>query len=194
MGELTPRQARFVDEYLIDLNATQAATRAGYSARTANEQGARLLANVSVAEAIAVAQAARAARTHITQDQVLKEYARLALSDMRHLMAWDAAGVSLKTSADLTDDEAACVAEVSQTTTKEGGTLKLKVHDKKGALDSVARHLGMFIERTEHSGPGGGPIQHASLGLADLTEEERNALRAILARRAGEPGSGASGA
>jgi hypothetical protein len=64
---MTSRQRRFVDEYLVDLNATQAAIRAGYSARTANEQGARLLTNASVASAIQAAQQARSERVQITQ-------------------------------------------------------------------------------------------------------------------------------
>lgn len=68
---LKPRQRRFVDEYLVDLNATQAAIRAGYSARTANEQGARLLAKAIVAAAVQAAQKARAERLRITQDDVL---------------------------------------------------------------------------------------------------------------------------
>lgn len=72
MSDLTPKQQRFVDEYLIDLNATQAAIRAGYSAKTANEQGSRLLANVKISDAVKGAQAARAEKTGITQDYVLK--------------------------------------------------------------------------------------------------------------------------
>jgi phage terminase small subunit len=68
---LTAKQERFVAEYLIDLNATQAAIRAGYSAKTAEQQGARLLGNAKVAAAIAAGQAARAERTNITQDYVL---------------------------------------------------------------------------------------------------------------------------
>ncbi len=75
----TSRQARFVDEYLIDLNATQAAIRAGYSRKTAQEQGSRLLSNVMVAAAIEKAMAERSQRTEITQDQVLKDLARIAL-------------------------------------------------------------------------------------------------------------------
>lgn len=70
---MTPKQARFVEEYLVDLNATQAATRAGYSARTANEQGARLLAKASVQEAIQVARVALSARTEITQDSIMAD-------------------------------------------------------------------------------------------------------------------------
>jgi phage terminase small subunit len=68
---LTPKQECFVAEYLVDLNATQAAIRAGYSKKTANEQGSRLLANVKVAAEVARAQAERTARTNVTQDYVL---------------------------------------------------------------------------------------------------------------------------
>lgn len=70
-GGLNPKQQRFIDEYLIDLNATQAAVRAGYSARTAEAQGSRLLSHVKVKEAVDAAIAARSARTAITADYVL---------------------------------------------------------------------------------------------------------------------------
>ncbi len=72
MSDLTPKQARFVEDYLIDLNATQAATRAGYSKKTANEQGAQLLAKLSIRQAVAEAQAIRSKRTAITQDEVIQ--------------------------------------------------------------------------------------------------------------------------
>ena len=69
--KMRPRQQRFVDEYLLDLNATQAAIRAGYSARTAEQQGPRLLGNVQIAAAVRAAQQARSDRLQITQDDVL---------------------------------------------------------------------------------------------------------------------------
>jgi phage terminase small subunit len=68
---LTPKQARFVAEYMIDLNATQAATRAGYSEKTARSQGQRLLTNVYIADAIAEAQSDRTKRTNIDIDYVI---------------------------------------------------------------------------------------------------------------------------
>ena len=69
---MTPRQRRFVEEFLIDLNATQAAIRAGYSARTAEQQGPRLLGNVEIAAAVQAAQRARSARVQVTQDAVVR--------------------------------------------------------------------------------------------------------------------------
>lgn len=71
-GALTPKQQRFIEEYPVDLNATQAAIRAGYSKKTAQEQGSRLLSNVMVAEAIAEVQAKRSERVSVSQDDVVK--------------------------------------------------------------------------------------------------------------------------
>ena len=141
---LTSKQARFIEEYLIDLNATQAAIRAGYSEKTAYSQGEGLLRNVDVAAAVAEAKAARSERTEITQDRVIEEYAKLAFIEMGMFVEWGENGVTLKASADLPPELRAAVAEVSETTTEHGGTVRFKLHDKKGALDSLARHLGMF--------------------------------------------------
>jgi len=145
--ELTDRQRRFVDEYLIDLNASEAARRAGYSAKTANVQGPRLLGNVSVAAAIAKAQTRRSERTQITQDAVLTELARIGFSDMRRFSTWGPNGVTLIDSDSLDEDAARCVAEVSQSTSKDGGKLSFKLHDKVSALEKIGKHLGMFIDR-----------------------------------------------
>ena len=68
---MTPKQERFVAEYLVGLNATQAAIRAGYAKKSADVEGSRLLANAKVAAAVAAAQAKRSERTEITQDYVL---------------------------------------------------------------------------------------------------------------------------
>ncbi len=72
VGKLTPRQARFVDEYLIDLNATQAAIRAGYSANNADKIGPELLGKTRVSAAIAEAQAKRSERVSVSQDDVVR--------------------------------------------------------------------------------------------------------------------------
>lgn len=163
MRKLTPKQARFVDEYLVDLNATQAAIRAGYSPKTANEQAARLLANVSVQAAIAERMKARQTRTEITQDMVVAELARIAFGNKRALMKWGPDGVKLVDSSTITDEDAAMVSEVSETVTEAGGTIKLKTHDKVKALELLGRHLGMFKEKVELTGKDGAPIEHADM-------------------------------
>ena len=147
MADLTPKQARFVEEYLIDLNATQAAIRAGYSEKTAKEQGCQLLTKLNIAEAIAEAQAERSERTGITQDMVLRELALLGFANAGEYFKWGPDGVSLKSSDELTPDQQAAVAEVSETVTEKGGTIRMKLHDKKGALVDIGRHLGMFTDK-----------------------------------------------
>jgi phage terminase small subunit len=82
---VSPKQRAFVLEYLVDLNATQAAIRAGYSAKTADQQGSRLLANVKIAEAISAAQLARAERTKIDADWVLTRLAAEVSADVADL-------------------------------------------------------------------------------------------------------------
>ena len=89
---LTPKQESFVEEYLIDLNATQAAIRSGYSEKTANEQSSRLLANVKVAAEVAKAHAERAARTKVTQDYVLESIVS-AMERCKQDDTFNAAGV-----------------------------------------------------------------------------------------------------
>lgn len=153
--KLTPKQAEFVRQYLVDLNATQAAIRAGYSEKTAYSTGQRMLKNVEVQNAIAQAQVQRTKRTEITADRVVAELAKIAFADPRELMEWGPEGVKLKDSADLTEGQAASVAEVSETTTKDGGSLRLKKHDKVKALELLGRHLGMFTDKVKNEISGG---------------------------------------
>ncbi len=148
---LTPKQQRFVEEYLVDLNATQAAIRAGYSAKTAEWIGPQLLGKTHVAAAVQAGRSALSARTEITQDRVLLEYARLAFLDPRKL--FDNTGAPLPI-LHLDDDTAAAivgldVVQVGNAETGVGDVLKYKLADKKGALDSVARHLGMFNDKLD---------------------------------------------
>lgn len=185
---LNAKQRRFVEEYLVDLNATQAAIRAGYSKKTAQEQGSRLLSNVMVAQAIELAQAKRSERTEITQDMVLRELAKIGFSDIRKVMRWGETmlrmdadkdgvdvevayhGIALIDSSEIDDDTAAAIAEVSEG--REG--LKIKMHDKKGALVDIGRHLGMFKDKVELTGKDGGPIPIKS--EREMSDEELMAI------------------
>lgn len=148
---MTPKQARFVDEYLIDLNATQAAIRAGYSKKTAEWIGPQLLGKTHVSEAVSERMKAREQRTEITQDRVLKELARLAFLDIRK--AFDENG-NLKHVKDLDDETAAAIAgmEVSEINAGDvqiGSLKKIKLSDKKGALELIGRHLRMWNDKLD---------------------------------------------
>jgi phage terminase small subunit len=217
--EIAPRMQLFVDEYLVDLNATQAAIRAGYSKKTANEQGARLLANVSVMELIQKRMQERSERTEITQDMVLKHWWKIATADPRklieyrrcacrhcygkdHKWQWIDEAEFSKAYAEAVKaqeenpnevhlipenkggygfnpthtphaecphcfgrghgevaphdtrnlDEQSALLYAGVKVTKEG--LEIKMRDQDGALENVAKHLGMFIDRKEVGQPG----------------------------------------
>lgn len=149
---LTPKQARFVDEYLVDLNATRAAARAGYSDPNIGRQ---LITKNNVQEAISAKMAEREKRTEITQDRVLLEAARLALFDPRKLFNDDG---SPKGITELDDDTAAALAGIEVVEQFEGsgkdrvfvGYLKkYRIADKNSALEKLFRHHGLYERDNE---------------------------------------------
>lgn len=155
---LTPKQARFVKEYLVDLNAKQAAIRAGYTVKTAESQGSRLLAYAKVSKAVQEAQAKRLNKLEITAERVLAELARIGFSDPREL--FDADG-QMKPIQDLPDDTARCIAsvEVTRETTRRNGdktetetVTKIKHWDKNRALELLAKNLGLLKDRIQFEG------------------------------------------
>jgi len=160
---LKPLQRVFVQEYLKDLNATQAAIRAGYSKKTAHVQGPRLLGNVSVSEAIYKAQERRAKRTEITQDRVLKELAMVGFADLKHYVSIDPKTgiVTVKDFKDIKNNETRVLKSIKQTRGtrkgKTGDTLmfdkrQIELNDKMAALKMIGQHLGMFIEHFKVDG------------------------------------------
>lgn len=149
---LTPKQNAFVAEYLKDLNATEAAIRAGYSKKTAHSAGPRLLANVEVKQAVDEALARRAARVEVKSDDVLRELLRLAMVDVGE--AFDTDG-KLRALHEMPADVRRAISAVEVTTSADDdGELsrltKVKFWDKKGSLDSLMRHLGLFKDKVEH--------------------------------------------
>ena len=149
MSKLTARQQAFVQEYLIDLNAAQAAVRAGYSPKGSKTHGCRLLnKNTAVQEAVKEAMQQRGKRTQISQDRILDELSRIAFGDLRDAVAWGPGGIVLTDSAALTSEQVAALAEISETAK---GLLKVKRHDKVRALELLMRHLGMLSEKVNAS-------------------------------------------
>jgi len=141
---MTPRQRRFVDEYLIDLDGRHAAIRAGYARRDAKNRAYRLLRRKDVADAISTAMAERAHRSGITPERVLDELARIAFVDWRKLAEWGPDGVALTASDRLSLDETASIVAVG--TDKRSGRVAVATYDKKRALDVLARILGLRVD------------------------------------------------
>jgi phage terminase small subunit len=173
---LNDKQRRFVAEYLVDLNATQAAIRAGYSAKTAKQQGSRLLTNVDVQAAMAEQQGTMAESLQVTAEDIVKELAKLGFSNMADYMKAGANGDPYLDFSQLTRDQSAALTEVTVEDfvmgrgedARDVRRVKFKLADKRAALVDLGRHLGMFIEKHEHTGVNGGPIQTEDVSARDI--------------------------
>jgi phage terminase small subunit len=175
-----PKHEAFAQfRYLDGLTADEAYVRAGYKRNDSNS--ARLNGDERIQARGKELLAERENRLHtkfeVTKERILAEYARIGFADIRKAVCWRgdliteednpdggevlvikniySNAIELMSSDDLDDDTAAAIAEVSQT---QNG-VKIKFHDKKGALDSMAKHLNMFVERHEHTGKDGKPIE-----------------------------------
>jgi phage terminase small subunit len=107
---------------------------------------------------ISVLQEERSKRCQVTQDEVIHELKRLGFSDMRKFAKWNGDDVTLKDSDELTDDDAACVESLGQTTSLNGGSLSFKLHSKPKALELLARHLGMLNDKMSLGGQKDNPL------------------------------------
>lgn len=159
---LTAKQARFVEEYLLDLNATQAAVRAGYSQKTAKDIGCQNLAKLDIANAIAEAQAERSNRTEINQDWVLQKLAEIVNANMADYVSVDEDGQSHVDLSNVSRDKFAVITELTSDRLNSRGSggekhsetvrTKIKLSDRQSALDKIARHVRFYNDRVEHSG------------------------------------------
>ncbi len=146
MPKLTKKQQAFVAEYLVDMNGTQAAIRAGYSKKTARHQATRLLSKAHVMAAVEKAFKKKVARTEISADNVLEELRRLAFSDVTDYVAAAAGSVVLHDLSELPPEKRAAIQEVAET--KEG--VRFKLASKLQALEALAKHLGLYRDDHHH--------------------------------------------
>ena len=179
MANLTPKQQRFVEEYLIDLNATQAAIRAGYSEKTAKVIAAQNLSKLNVQEAIEEAQSKRAEQTQIDAAYVLRRLVEIDQMDVLDIMddqmkirpvnewpkVWRQYVVNLE-NLELSDGE--------------GCFKKIKWPDKVKNLELLGKHVsvGAFKDKVEHTGKDGGPIETVNSNVS--TESYLEARERVL--------------
>lgn len=183
------RQRQFCEEYLIDLNATQAAIRAGYKEKYAHTNAPKLLQNTTIKAKIDELMAERARRTEITQDRVIKELAIIAFSNaadyaavVEREMSMEVDGHMVKIldddgnplmyrtvepvlTSDLTEDQRRALSVIK----KGRDGFEVKPYDKVRALELLGKHLGMFKDSVEVTGEINNP-------MAGLTTEELKKL------------------
>lgn len=146
MKELTPKQSRFVEEYLIDLNATQAAIRAGYSAKTANDQIGKLLATPGIKAAIDAAKLERSTETKIDAAWVLKRLAAEAEADVADIYEPDGALKPLKDWPKIWRQGLVAgmdVEEIEVEGVKMGIIRKVKISDRVRRLELIGKHVNV---------------------------------------------------
>ena len=152
MHALTNKQKRFVEEYVADFNASAAALRAGYSKHTANKIGGHLMMQKNIRAAIEEKQAALRVSSEIKVTDVLKELARVGFSSITDVVSFDADGVVIHDSAIIPREVSCAIAEVSSSHTKEGINVKVKMHNKLAALETICKILGFFKSEDKNDG------------------------------------------
>lgn len=148
---MTELKKRFCEEYIIDLNAKQAAIRAGYAPRSAAVRGCELLKQGEVRDTVGREMAKRSRRTGVSADRVVRELARIAFANAEDIIDFDTAGVIVGVSR---EDTAAVVSvRVRVTRTEDGETVEqeVKLADKNKALELLGRHMAIFVDKQEHS-------------------------------------------
>lgn len=166
---MTAKQKRFIEEYLIDLNATQAAIRAGYSPETAGSIGNENLKKPEIRARIDKAMAERSKRTGINQDRVLQELAKIAFVNPADVIDFDEAMIR----SDAVEEDLACIQSVKvKTMSGDKGDMterEVRMYDKKAALELLGKHLGMFKDKVEISGA----LETEKTKLDDLIKQMR---------------------
>ena len=168
--QLTERQRRWIEEYLLDPNATQAAIRAGYSVPGARVQGVHMLTNPNIRQILAEERHARSSRMQLEADRVVEELMYVGLSDIRDVVTWDASGKpTFMASEQLSPEMARCIQRIEFHEKSSGDKIDRKIevrlYDKLGALDSLMKHLGLFQKPKsagESEPPGSGPAPGAT--------------------------------
>lgn len=153
MAKLTNKQKKFIDEYLVDLNATQAAIRAGYKEKTAYRTGAENLRKPQIQREIQKRMQERQQRTEVTQDMVVKELAAIAFAKATDYVEIRSNGVFgtvvIKPTTNLSDQQIRAIAGI-----KEGANgIEIKLNDKEKALELLGRHLGMWNDKLDIKTP-----------------------------------------
>jgi|SRR5882724_6265468 len=154
MQALPPKERRFVAEYITDQNATQAAIRCGYSKKTADVQGPRLLGKVRVRAAVDALLAKITEKAEITAEDILRSLAKIAFLDFRKAFNDDG---TLKSVRDMPPEVAEAISSI-ETDDAHGEIKKIKFWDKTKALEMLGRHLEMFTDKTKLTDGAGAPV------------------------------------
>jgi phage terminase small subunit len=145
---LSPQQELFVRQYVLDLNATKSALRAGYNKKNARQQGSYLLSKPDIQAAIKARIERRFEKVDVQADEVLRKIRNWAFTDLSGVIEVRGGRTFISDTTVLTEDQMACISEIKQTA--EGIQVKLISREK--MIELLGRHMGMFTDKLEHSG------------------------------------------
>lgn len=156
----TPKQQRFIEEYPVDLNASAAAVRAGYSKKTAGQAGHRLLKKVEIQRAIQNRVGKFTARADVTVERILSELSKIGFANLGDYFRITKEGEPFIDLSGITEDQSAALQEIMVEDFKDGRgddtrdvrRVKIKMLDKSTALDKLGKYLGMFVDRVKIEG------------------------------------------
>lgn len=156
----TPKQQRFIEEYPVDLNASAAAGRAGYSKKTAGQAGHRLLKKVEIQRAIQNRVGKFTARADVTVERILSELSKIGFANLGDYFRISKEGEPFIDLSDITEDQSAALQEILVEDFTDGRgdnsrnvrRVKIKMLDKCPALDKLGKYLGMFVDRVRLEG------------------------------------------
>jgi phage terminase small subunit len=162
------RRAVFIREYLVDFNGQRAAVAAGYAEKSARVTASHLLDRPEIRDAIAREAEKKTKKLDITVERVLEELGRMGFANMLDYVTVQEKGSAFVDLSQLTREQAAAIQEITVDEYTEGRgetardvkRTKFKLGDKRGSLELLGKYLKLFTDKFEHSGPGGGPIQH----------------------------------
>jgi phage terminase small subunit len=153
--QLRDREERFCQEIVLGKTHYEAYLNAGYKANnkvTASNLASRLLKNDRIQTRLAVLRAEAAERYKVTPDNIFMRTGAILNAYMSNYMTWGPNGVTLKPSSELTPEQSAAVEEITETVTKDGGTVKIKLHSKTKAIELGAKILKMVSDKPEPLG------------------------------------------
>lgn len=181
LSKLSFKQQKFVLEYLKDFNGRQAAIRAGYSKKGVNVKASNLLDIPEIQEAVLEEKERIFKKDSMSAEEVVMRLTKVARGNMDDIAKWSQSGVSFKDSEELDRDLKYLVSELSETVTKDGGTIRVKTVDKLKALELLGKYHTLFTDVLKHTGG----IETKSKGLKDAAkdagyEDSRDYLLAIM--------------
>lgn len=172
-GELSEKQESFCREYIVDFNANAAALRAGYAESSARQQGCKLLTNDNISDRISELSKKVVKKHDVTIERIIQEYSNIAFLDPIEVFKEDG---SLKPLADMTESARRALSGIKIRSIGDGSgglvdITEVKIIDKRTALADLGKHLGMFIERIDHTTKGeslnDGPSEEAKKKARD---------------------------